>query len=81
MVYQHNRYSMYYADFFRDTKGLQKALGDRSVVILDGRVRLSTQVAAAKAHGLQYGFKSFQLCRGDTFNHGRGISPLIQVGE
>lgn len=72
---------MYYADFFRDTEGLQEAVGDRSVVILDGRVRLSTQVAAAKAHGLQYGFKSFQLCRGESFIRGRSISPLIQVGE
>ena len=72
---------MIYADFYRDADGLQKAVGDRSVVILDGRERLVGQVAAAAAHGLKYGYKSFYLCRGESFTRSHSISPLIQVQD
>lgn len=72
---------MFYAEFFVDTQGLLPGVADRSVVILDGRERLVGQMAAAAAHGLQYGFKSFKLGRGESFSRGRSISPLIQVAD
>lgn len=72
---------MIYADFYRDSGGLQGAVGDRSVVVLDGRERLVGQVAAAAAHGLKYGYKSFHLCRGESFTRSRTISPLIKVQD
>ena len=72
---------MFYADFYHDADGLQEAVGDRSVVILDGRERLVGQMAAAASHGQRYGFKSFKLCRGESFTRSHSISPLIQVQD
>ena len=72
---------MIYADFYHDADGLQGAVGDRSVVILDGRERLVGQIAAAAAHGLKYGYNSFHLCRGESFTRGRTTSPLLKVQD
>ena len=58
---------MYFADFYHDSRHQMMACGDRSVYILDGRNSLDTMIEDAREWGRKYGFKSYKLCRGDTF--------------
>ena len=62
---------MYFAEFFKNES---PAVGDRSVIILDGRERRSSHFAHARLHGTRHGFTHFRICKGEAFN--RNVTAL-----
>lgn len=50
---------MYFAEF--------DGVGDRSVLILDGRETRLTQCEHAHEWALRYGFRQYRICRGESF--------------
>ena len=63
---------MIFAEFYGGT-GPQA--GDRSVIILDGRNKLSIWHRLAADHARRYGYESWMLRRGPRFTH----STLIDI--
>lgn len=63
---------MIFAQFFRtDLNGnLSEACGDRSVIIVDGRLSLNSKRELAARECKARGFEAWQLFTGDSFNRG-----------
>lgn len=70
---------MVFADFFYSNNEETSALGDRSVVILDGRYKIDNMIYHAKNHGNKYGFKYFRLNHGDSFTRSKPFTDFISV--
>lgn len=68
---------MYFADFYHDSFHQEKALGDRSVYILDGRNNMGTMMMDAISWGRKHSFGSYELRKGETFTR----SSLIFKGQ
>lgn len=62
---------MIFAQFFqRDLLGdLVEGLGDRSVVILDGRNTHKNQKECAAEHGRKYAYEAFEIRKGRFNNY------------
>lgn len=69
---------MYFADFYqRDlNNNLVSACGDRSVLILDGRETLLTQIKHARQWAAKHGYTAFTLNKGESFTRCRMITKL-----
>ena len=74
---------MLFVQFFQpsaiDPTRLVEATGDRSIVVLDGRERLSTTMAYCQAECRKRGYKAFQLNRGETFCRSSSVGDLHPV--
>ena len=66
---------MIFAQFFQVDllHNVVEGLGDRSVVILDGRNTLHKQKECAREHGCKYGYIAFEIRKG-RFNSYTTIS-------
>jgi hypothetical protein len=53
-----------------------EATGDRSVIVLDGRESLASQIAVARSECAKRGYVGFVLCRGDTFTRAKPITSF-----
>jgi hypothetical protein len=58
---------------------LVEACGDRSVIIYDGRMRLSSVTEDARVECRKRGYLAFVLRRGDSFTNSRNICSLQYV--
>lgn len=72
---------MYYAEFYYDADGNQPGCGDRSVLILDGREALHSQVEHGQDWCKRHNWKSFRLMKGDSFTRSKAISTLYRARE
>jgi len=74
---------MIYAQFFQpsaiDRTKLIEATGDRSVIILDGRVCRTTHRKWAREECASRGYKAWQLMKGQRFNDSQPISELVEA--
>lgn len=74
---------MLYAQFYQKAAwplGNEKpieAIGDRSVIILDGRFSLATNVSIAAGECRKRGYIAYAIFRGDNFN--RASATVIPV--
>ena len=53
-----------------------EACGDRSVIIIDGRVSASSQVSIARTECAKRGYIGFSLHKGPTFTRASCVRPL-----
>lgn len=58
---------MYFLEFY---KGKQPGVGDRSVVILDGRESRYQWRMHGEDWARKHGFDGYRICKGKTFNRG-----------
>lgn len=75
---------MIFAQFYdRKLDGtLGEALGDRSVVIFDGRLAKATVTRLASAEAVKRGFEAFSIHAGDSFTRSRKLSgPWAVPGQ
>ncbi len=72
---------MYFAQFYsRDLlNDLVEALGDRQVLILDGRKRRESMHDAAKVWAKKHRYEAYQLRKGDRFDTYTNISEKVHV--
>lgn len=74
---------MIFAQFYQKSaigNNLIEATGDRSVVILDGRLLESANSYIAREECRKRGFLAFRLYCGDSFNRSvRAIGPFIEL--
>lgn len=73
---------MIYAQFFHEgeiSKKLIPACGDRSVIIIDGRVNGVTKEEIARTTCKRRGYLAYQLYRGDTFCRSNPIGDIVTV--
>jgi hypothetical protein len=74
---------MYYVQYYqRNSSGeLQEAIGDRGVVILDGRNSLETMKADAIANnGIRRPiFDGYRIFKGDSFTRSAPITKIIEL--
>ena len=54
-------------------------LGDRAIIIYDGRLRLSDCVADAKAECAKRGYTTYQFFKGESFTRCKAVSPLHKL--
>lgn len=75
---------MIFVQFFNksaiDPTQIIEACGDRSVVILDGRVRQDTRESIAHEVGVQRKFVAYQMYKGDSFTRSRPTGPIVMLG-
>lgn len=74
---------MVYVEYYTTaTDGsLIEAMGDRSVVILDGRNSLQTMKLDAVFHNGRYRpfYKAYRICKGRTFCDSKPITDIIPL--
>jgi hypothetical protein len=74
---------MYYVEYYkRSTTGdLIPDVGDRSVVILDGRSNLSTMKAdAVRYNGYRRRrYEAYRICTGESFTRSTPVTPIIEL--
>ena len=73
---------MIYVQFFQrpvwgDAEMIE-ATGDRSVVIIDGRLKKETIERIAAAECAKRGYIAWQIFKGDSFTRSKAISPCYQ---
>ena len=57
-----------------------EACGDRSVVIIDGRLRIGTLASYARIECARRGYVGFTICHG-TFTHNRVVRALELISD
>lgn len=77
---------MYFAQFFRRgviTGDLIEAVGDRSVIILDGRESLGAHHDIAADECSKRGFAAYQIRKGESFTNYTPITDMVYlyIGE
>jgi hypothetical protein len=76
---------MIYAQFYQRSvyppDALIEACGDRSVVIIDARLREETIGRIAAAECLKRGYDAWRIFRGETFSRSAPISNLWPVSR
>lgn len=75
---------MYWIQFWvpsSDGFSRREALGDRSVVIVDGRESRDTHYRIGHMEGRRRGYDAFQLHRGEAFTRSTPISPVVEVEQ
>jgi hypothetical protein len=75
---------MYYAQFFQKsifTGNITEAVGDRSVVVLDGRCTRLWMAKTAAAECKKRGYVAWQLFKGDSFTRSSSISMMYYVND
>jgi hypothetical protein len=71
---------MYFADFYHDCPdGLQRAMGDRGVIILDGRERRETHHALARNECGKRGYDGYRLMAGASLLNARALTEVIRI--
>ena len=71
---------MIYAEFYNRTPtGFQAACGDRSVIILDGRISKPVQGAIAAEECRKRGYAAWRIFKGKSFTRSAAISQLWPV--
>ncbi len=73
---------MLFVQFFQKSAisdDLIEATGDRSVVILDGRILESVNIAISRSEMVKRGYLAFQLFRGETFTRSKSISEIYHA--
>ena len=74
---------MIYAQFFQssaiDSTKLIEACGDRSVIILDGRVCGTTHRSWAREECASRGYQAWQLMKGPRFTDSHPISDIVEM--
>jgi hypothetical protein len=61
------------------TAKLRDILGDRGVVIYDGRLSLSNIREDSEKECLKRGFDAYQVCKGASFTRCKSICPVTIV--
>ena len=54
-------------------------LGDRAVIIYDGRLRLSDCVVDAKTECVKRGYTTYQFFKGESFTRCKAVSSLYKL--
>lgn len=73
---------MIYAQFYQravwpvGTKELIEGTGDRSVIIIDARIRFQSMERIAAAECAKRGYLAWQLFRGDSFTRSKPVSQI-----
>lgn len=73
---------MYYAQFFTKgvmTESLIEAVGDRSVIILDGRLSPETNQDIALEECNKRKFLAYQIRRGRSFTDASPVTGIVQT--
>ena len=72
---------MYYAQFYRrDLSGaLAEGVGDRSVVIIDGRLTSQKIFGIAREECNRRGFTHYRIFKGDSFTRSGAISQMYNA--
>ena len=74
---------MYYSDFYTtsalDDKKLISACGDRSVLILDGRETLTSQIKHSIEWAKKHNYVAFTINKGASFTRSNQITDLIKL--
>lgn len=73
---------MIFAQFFHKavtSDELIPACGDRSVIVIDGRVVSATKDDIAKTTCKRRGYLAYQLCRGSSFTRSAPIGEIVIV--
>lgn len=74
---------MKYAKFYQasavDPSKLVEAVGDRSVIIFDGRLGVATRKAIASNVAKVRGYLAYQLCEGESFTRTTKRSEIYRV--
>jgi len=69
-----------FAEFYNSTPyGLRPACGDRSVIILDGRLKPKSLFAISAFECERRGYAGYQIMRGESFTRARPISSLYPI--
>lgn len=78
---------MYWIEYYnrspesRDSVGTAvEALGDRAVIIVDGRESCNTHHKIAREEGRKRGFWGYKICKGDAFTRPDKKTGLHMVG-
>lgn len=71
----------YHAQFYRLNlaRNMQPALGDRAVIILDGRMSHEKMDSIAVDECKKRGYDAYQLMRGDRFTTSVPAGPMYNV--
>ena len=70
---------MVYAQMFNLANGdYVEAVGDRSVVILDGRAKTRWDEWALD-HAKRYGFAAYQIFKGDAFTRAKAVAGKVSL--
>lgn len=73
---------MIYAQFFQKSAisdKITEACGDRSVVIIDGRLSANHVAQIARQECKKRGYLAWQIFKGESFTRSRAISSMFKV--
>lgn len=55
------------AFYYRSTTGFVSGVGDRSVIVVDGRESAATHHDLARSEGRKRGYDAYRICKGPSF--------------
>jgi hypothetical protein len=72
---------LHFFQFYLDSAGKVEAIGDRQVLVVDGRLNKYTLEHMGNEWGRKHGYKSFKLFGGPQFTRARAIGELKEVHD
>jgi len=71
-----------YIEFYRKNKSsYSEVVGDRGIILIDGRLSLFNQQSVAFDECLKRGFDGYQVLQGDNLLSARPIGNFVKIGE